>query len=85
MLTRIKESIKSLTQTKIESLREESAAIIDIFTSTQESLTEVNTRIKTEKDLKQEAMGKLQKDIWDLDSITEGNTKIIDKINKLFE
>jgi hypothetical protein len=69
----------------IEQLRNKSNNITDVFTKTMTSLQRVNEEINSEKQVRNEKIQVLTQEVSDLDSISQKNSKMIDKITKLFD
>ncbi len=69
----------------IEQLRNKSNNITDVFTKTMTSLQRVNEEINSEKQVRNEKIQVLTQEVSDLDSISQNNSKMIDKITKLFD
>lgn len=68
----------------IQSLREESKEILDVFTSTVSRLEEVNETIEEEVSSKKETIAALEEEVDSLEGIKASNATIMTKITALF-
>lgn len=82
MLTKLK---LLFNPNSIDNLKLESESILDIFTITVNDLKEVNKRTEDQVQKRENVLAETQRQIWDLKTIQDSNTKVIDKINKILE
>lgn len=70
---------------KVTNLQERSKDILNVFTKTSEELQIVNNHVQVAKTQKLEEIKKLNQEVSDLDVITVGNTKIIQKVEEFLK
>jgi t-SNARE complex subunit (syntaxin) len=73
------------SSTTIQKVQRKSAEIVSIFTKTVNDLTTVNGEIETQVQDKEEEKQEIEKDLHTLRTLKEENTKVIGKINQLFQ
>lgn len=76
---------ESLLGNKTDKLHSNSKNILDIFTSTVEDLTNLNKEIEARELEQFEVKKKLEDELSKLAYMKENHSKVISKINKIFE
>lgn len=69
----------------VEALKRKSASIVDVFTRTVEDLNEVNQEIQKTAEEKAAEKARLEADLAILNLQKDENTRVINKIQKIFE
>ena len=66
-------------------IQKKSETTLDIFNKTMNELTDLNTKIDSEKEQKQAEIDKLVAETEQLSSMKDKHNKVISKIAKIFE
>ena len=70
---------------KTKAIQTKSKSVLDIFTKTVKDLSLLNDNIDTEATLKQEEIDRLNSELVMLNDLKYQHSKVIDKINRIFE
>lgn len=76
-------TIKNPFKGELDSIVEDSARVLDVFSKTVNELTSINTRVDAEKAVKLEEKAQLEEQIAILTVTQEKNAKVISKIENL--
>lgn len=73
------------TASSVSSIQKKSEGFIDVFTKTVNGLTSLNSQIETEKGQRKSEIERLSAEHDELDKLQGIHSKVITKINKIFE
>lgn len=68
----------------VKSVTDKSSKILDVFTKTVDDLKNVNTEVDGHINAQEEEKRKLEENLAALNEVKVQNSKVIEKINKLF-